>query len=245
MENIGIETTQNVDIQYNIASIGDRVLAQIIDLLILFGYAFAMMFILIYINQAFYNTSFYYPTAVFIVLYLPFFFYDFLSELFLNGQSIGKKILKVRVVKLDGSQPGLSSYFLRWLIKPIDVFFTYGSVGIITMLINGKGQRLGDLAGNTTVIKLRNEVRLEEILIPKLTENYQVIFPQVKLLTDQDIQIVKEVLNHRKNTDAYSYQNILEKAKEGISNKMGVKSEMNALFFLDKIVKDYTYLNSI
>jgi uncharacterized RDD family membrane protein YckC len=245
MENIGIETTQNVDIQYNIASIGDRVLAQIIDMLILFGYAFAMMFVLIYLNSAFYKSTFYYSTAAFIILYLPFFFYDFLCEMFLNGQSIGKKILKTKVVKLDGSQPGLSSYFLRWLIKPLDVFFTYGSVGIITMLINGKGQRLGDLAGNTTVIKLKNEVKLEEILIPKLSQSYELKFPQVSLLTDTDIQIINEVLNHRKNTDVYSYQLILNKAKDGISNKMGVQSEMNALLFLDKVVKDYTYLNSI
>ena len=244
MENIGIETTQNVDIQYNIASIGDRVLAQIIDMLILFGYGFAMIFVVLFLGDTFSGSPFYFPTATFIILYLPFFFYDLLSEIFLNGQSLGKKILKIKVVKIDGSQPGLGSYFLRWLLKPIDVFFTYGSVGIITMLINGKGQRLGDLAGNTTVIKLKQEVKLEEIMIPKTMENYEVKFPQVSLLSDKDIQVIKDVLNHRKNTDAVSYQNILEKAKVGISNKMGVHSEMNALFFLDTVIKDYTYLNS-
>jgi hypothetical protein len=66
----------------------------------------------------------------------------------------------------------------------------------------------------------------------------------VSLLSDKDIQIIKDVLNHRKNTDAFSYQNILEKAKVSISNKMGVQSEMNALFFLDTIIKDYSFLNS-
>jgi len=244
MENIGIETTQNVDIQYNIASIGDRVLAQIIDMLILFGYGFAMIFVVLFLGDTFSGSPIYFPTATFIILYLPFFFYDLLSEIFLNGQSIGKKILKIKVVKIDGSQPGLGSYFLRWLLKPIDVFFTYGSVGIITMLINGKGQRLGDLAGNTTVIKLKQEVKLEEIMIPKVIQNYEVKFPQVSLLSDKDIQVIKDVINHRKNTDAVSYQNILEKAKVGISNKMGVQSEMNALFFLDTVIKDYIYLNS-
>lgn len=244
MENIGIETTQNVDIQYNIASIGDRVLAQIIDMLILFGYGFAMIFVVLFLGDTFSGSPIYFPTATFIILYLPFFFYDLLCEIFLNGQSMGKKILKIKVVKVDGSQPGIGNYFLRWLLKPIDVFFTYGSVGIITMLINGKGQRLGDLAGNTTVIKLKQEVKLEEILIPKTIQNYEVKFPQVSLLSDTDIQIIKDVLNHRKNTDAISYQNILEKAKISISNKMGVQSEMNALFFLDTVIKDYTYLNS-
>lgn len=244
MENIEIETTQNVDIQYNIASIGDRVVAQIIDLLIVGGYAIAMIFILSFIGNMFSGSPYYYPTATFIVLYLPFFLYDFLCELFLNGQSFGKKLIKIKVVKIDGSQPGIGSYFLRWLIKPVDVFFTYGSVGIITMLINGKGQRLGDLAANTTVIKLKQEVKLEEILLPKTAINYEVKFPQVSLLSDKDIQIIKDVLNHRKNTDAFSYQNILEKAKVSISNKTGVQSEMNALFFLDTIIKDYSFLNS-
>lgn len=244
MENIGIETTQNVDIQYNIASIGDRVLAQIIDILILFGYAFAMIFVILFLNDTFSGSPFYYPTAIFVILYLPFFFYDLFCEILLGGQSFGKKIMKIKVVKIDGSQPGIGSFFLRWLIKPIDVFFTYGSVGIITMLINGKGQRLGDLAGNTTVIKLKQEVKLEEILIPRTIQNYEIKFPQVSLLSDKDIQVIKDVLNHRKNTDAVSYQNILEKAKAGIANKMSVQSEMNALFFLDTVIKDYTHLNS-
>ncbi len=244
MENIGIETTQNVDIQYTIATIGDRVLAQLIDLLILIGYGFAMIFFLIFINEQLYGSEFYYPTAMIIILYLPFFFYDFLCEVFLNGQSIGKKILKTKVVKIDGTQPGLGSYFLRWLIKPVDVYMTYGSVGIIIILINGKGQRLGDLAGNTTVIKLKSEVKLEEILIPKLSTNYQVKFAEVNLLSDKDIQIIKDVLNFRNKTDVYSYGKIIEKAKEGISQKMGVQSEMNALMFLNIVVQDYTYLNS-
>ena len=244
MENIGIETTQNVDIQYNIANIGDRVLAQIIDLLILGGYAFAMIFVLIFLNDTFSGAPYYYPTAIFIVIYLPFFFYDFLCETFFNGQSFGKMLIKIKVVKIDGSQPGIGNYFLRWIIKPFDVFFTYGSVGIITMLINGKGQRLGDLAANTTVIKLKQEIRLEEILVPKTIQNYEVKFPQVSLLSEKDIQIIRDVMSYRKNADALSFQNILEKTKTSVSNKMGVQSEMNALFFLDTVIKDYTYLNS-
>ena len=244
MENIGIETTQNVKIQYNIASVGDRVLAQIFDLLILMGYIFAAIILWTYIIDTFSNSPFFFPTAMMVILYLPIFFYDFLCEVFLNGQSIGKRIRKIKVVKIDGSQPGIGSYLLRWIIKPIDVFFTYGSVGIITMLINGKGQRLGDMAANTTVIKLKQEVKLEEILIPKAIQNYEVKFPQVNQLSEKDIQVIKDVINFRLNTDAKSYQNILDKAKLGIANKIGVQSEMNALIFLDTVVKDYNFLNS-
>lgn len=244
MENIGIETTQNVNIDYKIASLGDRVIAQIIDFLILFGYAFAMMFLLIYINQALYNSSIYFPTAYFVILYLPFFLYDFIFEVFLNGQSIGKKLMKIRVVKIDGSQPGLGSYFLRWILKPIDVFLTQGSVAFITLLINGKGQRLGDLAANTTVIKLKQDVKLEEIILPNVEGTYEVIFPQVSLLNDRDIQIIKDVLNHKMNADIYAYQNLVDKAKIGIARKMGIEADANGLKFLNTVIKDYIHLNS-
>lgn len=244
MENIGIETTQNVDIDYKIASLGDRVVAQILDFLVMIGYAIAMGFILIYFNTVLYNTSFYYPTAFGIILYLPVFLYDFICEVFMNGQSIGKKAMKIRVVKIDGSQPGIGSYFLRWILKPIDVFITQGSVAFLTILINGKGQRLGDLAANTTVIKLKQDVKLEDILIPKVEEKYEVVYPQVSLLNDSDIQIIKDVLNHKMNLDMYSYQNLVDKAKLGIAKKMGVEPDANGIRFLNVVLKDYTHLNS-
>lgn len=244
MENIGIETTQNVEIDYKIASLGDRVLAQIIDFLILFGYAISMGLFLFYLDSALSNTSFYYPTAFFIILYLPFFFYDFISEVFMNGQSIGKKAMKIRVVKIDGSQPGLSSYFLRWILKPIDVFITQGSVAFITILINGKGQRLGDIAANTTVIKLKPDVILEDILIPKIEQTYTIVYPQVSLLNDNDIQIIKDVLNHKMGFNSDQYQVLVEKARQGIARKMGVEADANGIRFLNDVLKDYTHKNT-
>ena len=244
MENIGIETTQNVDINYRIASLGDRIIAQILDTLIIAGYLIATILLWIYLNNNFNNSPFYYPTAIIIILYLPVFLYDFLCEVFLNGQSIGKKMMKTKVVKIDGTQPGIGSYFLRWILKPIDVFLTYGSVGLITMLINGKGHRLGDLAANTTVIKIKAQVKLEDILVPETKETYNVVYPQASVLSDSDIQIIKEVLNHRVETNTFVYQNLIDKTKERIAMKMGVEPDSNGIRFLNTVIRDYTHLNS-
>lgn len=244
MENIGIETSQNVDINYRIASIGDRIVAQILDFLILGGYVFATIILWTYVIDTFSNSEFYFPVAMMVILYLPMFLYDFICELFLNGQSLGKKIMKIKVVKVDGSQPGIGSYFLRWILKPIDVFFTQGAVALLTILINGKGQRLGDLAANTTVIKLKQDIRLEEIVIKQEPTNYEVKFAQVSMLSEKDIQIIKDVFYHLRNADPNSYSTLLEKAKIGISNKMGVQTEMEAIVFLDTVIKDYNFINS-
>ena len=243
MQTIEIETTQNVNIEYPVASVGERVVAAIIDQLIMVGYLIAFIFFYIWLLNVTEGSAFYFPVAYFVVLFLPLFFYHLLSETFLNGQSFGKKIMKMRVVKLDGSQAGIGSYFLRWIIAPIDIYFTYGSVGLITMLINGKGQRLGDLAANTTVVKLKASARLEDTILHSTPVNYEVNFPQVSNLSDKDISIVKEVLDlNYKQPDAMMYERILHKTKEAIEKKIGVSSNLHPLTFLDTVLKDYNYL---
>jgi len=245
MQTIEIQTTQNVNIEYPVASVGDRVVAAIIDQLIMVGYLIAIIFLYIWLLALTEGSVLYYPVAYFVILFLPVFFYHLLCETFLNGQSFGKKIMKMRVVKLDGRQAGIGSYFLRWILAPIDIYFTYGSVGIVTMIVNGKGQRLGDLAANTTVVKLKAEAKLDDTILRATPANYEVKYPQVSLLTDKDIAIVKAVLDmNYKNPDIFVYEKILQKTKAAIQQKTGITSTLRPITFLDTVLKDYNLLLS-
>lgn len=241
MQKIQIETSQNVAIEYELASIGDRALAQLLDSLILAGYLI-VLFLLMYLLRL--SDGFFGGLAFWIILYLPVFFYDLLLETFLNGQSFGKKIRKIKVVKIDGTQPTFISYFLRWILKPVDVFFTYGSIGIITILIGGKGQRLGDLAAGTTIIKIRNDANLDQTVFTKVSEGYQPAFPQVTYLSDREIELVKEALEHNTRlTDLNTYDRILEKVKDAVAKKTGISTTMTTRAFLRTILKDYNSIN--
>jgi len=245
MQTIEIQTTQNVHIEYPVASVGDRVVAGLIDQLIMIGYLIAIIFFYIWLLNVTEGSSFSYPVAYFVILFLPLFFYHLLCETYLNGQSFGKKMMKMRVVKLDGTQAGIGSYFLRWILAPIDIYFTYGSVGLVTMIVNGKGQRLGDLAAHTTVVKLKAETKLDDTILRATPVNYEVKFPQVSALSDKDISLVKEVLDlNYKNPDLVVYTNILNKTKEAIEKKIGVTTTLHPLTFLDTVLKDYNYLLS-
>lgn len=238
MSKIEIETTQNIKIEYNLASIGDRIIATLIDLLILVGYVILVALI---VAQFDFNIG----IAAGIIIYLPVFIYDLLCELFLNGQSFGKKIRSIKVVKIDGSQPSFIGYFLRWILRPVDIWFTYGSVAIITILINGKGQRLGDLAANTTVIKTKTDTTLEDTIFTRIRENYEPRFSQVSALNDRDVGLVKEVLLQvSKINDPYVYDRLLSKAKEVVAKKMGITSDLRAITFLQIILKDYNHTMS-
>jgi uncharacterized RDD family membrane protein YckC len=240
MEKLDITTTQNVDIEYTIASLGDRIVAQIIDLVILFGYTLISFFIFTFVFDSF---SFGFPIALMVLLFLPAFFYDFLCEAFMNGQSFGKKIMKIKVVKVNGSQPRLINYFLRWILKPIEVYIAYGSVALITILINGRGQRVGDLAGNTTVIKLKKYVKLDELILPKIVVDRKIVYPQVSGLNDEDIRVIQEVILYRKNADILVFSTVLEKLKIKMEEKLNVIASTDSLTFLSDIMKDYEQIN--
>jgi uncharacterized RDD family membrane protein YckC len=238
MHEIQIETTQNVTIEYKIGSVGDRIIANLIDLLILIGYTIALVLL---ISQLKLKPG----IAGVVMLYIPVFFYDLLCETFLNGQSFGKKIRKIKVVKMDGSQPNFLSYFLRWILRPVDIWFTYGSVALITILINGKGQRLGDLAANTTIIKLKDEATLDDTILMKVKEDYVPNFPQVSVLNDKDIGVIKEVLERvSKIDDPFVFDKIVTKCKNVILEKLGTNTDLRSITFLQTILRDYNYLNN-
>lgn len=230
MYNVGIDTTQNVRVEYNVASIGDRIVATLLDYLF-----FAAYFFLIYLlNSAF---NFINGWGIGALISLPVLLYDLVLELLYDGQSYGKMIMKIKVVKIDGSRPGIGSYLLRWLFRIIDTRILAGVVAIVTILINGKGQRLGDIAAKTTVIKTTEKLSLRDTILGQVDEGYEVVFPQVAQLSDKDINIINEVLNYGLNTQNWK---TIDQLADKVKQTMEVKTNLNNVQFLRTVVKDYT-----
>jgi hypothetical protein len=165
-------------------------------------------------------------------------------EYFFNGQSPGKKMRKIKVVRLDGSSATLGNYLLRWIFRLVDIFLAQGGVAILTILINGKGQRLGDLAAGTTVIKLQSKTSLYDTVLMPLPEGYQGLYPQVKQLNDNQIALVKEVLQVTfANPDVELKNKLQNHIKTALEKKMGIISNEESRTFLDTVLKDYTFFN--
>ena len=234
MQKVGIQTTQNVLIDYEVASLGERIGAYLLDGVLLLAY----LFILGYVNIELYQL----PLYLNVILVLPVFLYHLVCEVFFNGQSIAKRQLHIKVVRLDGTSPSLGSYLLRWILRPVD-FLLYGSVAILCILIGGKGQRLGDIAAGTTVVKYHKEAfsQVQAVYAPDLPEDYVVHFPQVNRLTDQDIALIRETLQlYRRTANAEPVHIMSEKAKELLQ----VETDMPPVKFLNVLIKDYQYVSA-
>ncbi|TAE95622.1 MAG: RDD family protein, partial [Runella slithyformis] len=187
---VRVQTSQNVDVEYEPASIGERILANLIDYLIYIAWGIGGILLF----QAFHSGGSLSTFFSILFLFLPIAFYPLFTEYFLNGQTLGKKALKIRVVRLDGGKPTLGAYILRWLLIVIDSQLFTPFVAVVAVAAGGKGQRVGDIAAGTTVVKINKTVSLDDITYQPLAENYTVRYPEAAQLSDRDIETVRVVL---------------------------------------------------
>lgn len=236
MDNFQIETAQNVSIYQNVASIGERLLAFLIDGVILFAYWLVSLFILAKFGVDSQSTGDVW--AYYLVLGLPVFLYHLLFETFMDGKSPGKVALKIRVVKLDGSKPGFGSYVARWIMRIVDISITSGGVAVVSILMTERGQRLGDMAAGTTVISERKRAKLSDSLLVDIPENYVPTYPQVTVFNDSDVQLIKTLYTDAKRNGNH---NVIIKLAERLKEKMGVTPEEHNISFVERVLADYNY----
>lgn len=231
---IFIDTSQNVSIEYELAGLGSRVAADLIDLAIKFGYyifSYVVIFAFAYMRS--------YPLMIVaaFLLFIPLIFYSLIFETFMQGQTIGKKVLKIKVVKLDGQQASFSSYLVRWLFIFVDFFPVFPIIGLLCVAMSKRQQRVGDMIAQTTVIKLSDGVSLRDTLYERLAVNHEISYPEVSLLSEEDIIVIKKVLNTPEYLDNYDMVYTLTNK---IQSKMNVtRREPFPQEFLQAVVKDY------
>jgi len=236
MQTIDIETAQNVVVQHEVASVGDRAVAYLLDSLVVIAWVLFWFFISSFLDLwRLGGTLSGILTVVFVAL--PLLFYHLICELTMDGQSIGKRAKKIRVARVDGGQPTLGQYLIRWTLRMIDGFYW---VGLIVILINGKGQRLGDIAAGTTVISLKRRLTLQDTLITKVEEGHVVRIPEAVRLNDAQARMIREVLNAKlANSKVRVVEEMAEKVRKVIGNEgVGIGSQE----FLETVLRDYVFL---
>ena len=242
MSQLAINTTQNVTISFTAASVGERIGAYLIDMLIKIAYfifVFYIFFYLLNLNKIIYQMDNWSQMAIYMLFYLPVALYSLVLELLFEGQTFGKKLVKIRVVKLDGYQASFGDYLIRWLFRVIDISISSGIVGLIAMVVNKNTQRLGDISAGTAVITLKSKISINSTILEEIEDVYQPRFPLVIKLSDNDVRIIKE--SFERSVVQRDYQTLIklrEKIEQfaGITNKMG-----NDMDFIRTVLKDYNY----
>jgi uncharacterized RDD family membrane protein YckC len=157
-----VATPERVSFGYQVAGLGTRAIAQLLDLLIVFG-------ILVAIALAaggaatFTNNAILADLILIIGGFITVFGYFWASEAMWSGQTLGKKAFRLRAVGDRGEPLTFVQAGIRNVVRIVD-FLPYGyGVGVVVLFINGKGKRLGDLAAGTIVVKDSDHVWLWQL----------------------------------------------------------------------------------
>ena len=232
MTAIKIQTAQNTLLFQTKASLGERMIASVLDALVIGAYALiGTIFMSIFSME---------PVFMMIFL-LPAYFYTLLLELLFDGQTLGKMVMKIRVVHSEGQNVSFTSYLLRWILRLVDIWMLFASVGVLSILISKKGQRIGDVAANTLVISNKPSQKLQELRYTKKTEEGKTLmFSQVNLLEDKDIELIREVLAFGKEARYHgAAATMLKQTSQSLKKKLHIETDMIPVKFLEQLLNDY------
>lgn len=242
MDTIRVNTTQNVSLSYTAAGVGPRILAAMLDGFFVFAYSVLIILLFSWAikrnhyseNYESYETYNQIMIGLLILFLLPASLYHLLCETFLNGQSFGKKILKIKVVKLNGTQPNFGSYLIRSMFRLID----RPLIAIITVAVSKNSQRFGDMVAGTTVIQINRPVSIKETILHQQKPEYKIVYPQVALMTDTDANTIREVLDFSFRQNQPQHLSLLSKK---IKEKYAIADvKQNDTEFLNTLLMDYS-----
>lgn len=230
---IQVQTAQYVPIEYEAATAGERIVAFLLDLALQFAY--------VYLTSYFFFTADLYGATWYLPFVLgPFVCYPLACEALFNGQTPGKSVMKIRVVKLDGSSPGFTSFFMRWILGWFENWLLFGIPSLIATASNARGQRLGDMAAGTAVIRLKFKVRFEHTLFRDSDDDYRPHYPFADRLSDKDVAIINELL---RSNEGAAKERLLEKAARRVESLLGITAqEPLPREFLSRLIRDYNHL---
>lgn len=250
---VKLDTGFNIEVEFPLSPFHRRFFAWLIDFIIQWVYLWLAAETLTAVTDGAWSNQIW-----IIVLYmLPFIFYHLVCEVMMNGQSIGKMATSIKVMTLQGGQPSLSQYLIRWMFRIIDFpfllligvmqgYITWWVVlllfaGLISMIVSPKSQRLGDLVAGTILIDLKNRTSWQDTVFTEVEDTYQPRYPQVMQLSDRDINTLKNIIETVKKRNDYD---LAWKIADRIQGKLKIQTEQDALEFLKTMLKDYNYYST-
>jgi uncharacterized RDD family membrane protein YckC len=271
MSIVRVATNFNIDIEFTAPPFYRRLVAWLIDIVILILYVIiAVRFFTWLIETIGYGEENHVVFwGVYMLLILPFALYHLVLEATMNGQSIGKKIMKIKVISENGGRPSLGQLIIRWLIRTSDYMLLTIIIVMVTLNENGislspqmygaltvaialllldlvlvntrKQQRLGDIVAHTVLINTNQKEKITDTVFLEVSDKYVPQFPQIMQLSDRDINALKGIIDTARKHKDY---NMAMMAAEKIKSHLKIDTNMEPEEFLEVLLKDYNYLST-
>jgi uncharacterized RDD family membrane protein YckC len=265
MSTIRVNTNFNIDVEFPAAPFHRRLGAWLIDVVVLVFYCI-LAFKLVSLARGNTGSSGETSWIITMMVLLPVIGYHLICEVVMNGQSVGKRIMDLRVVTEDGGRPSVGQFVIRWFIRTSDYMVILIAIAaplgfggdvqffwqiaasfcllltdIVLVNASKKGQRLGDILAHTMMIRSAQKADINSTIFLAVHDTYTPSFPQVMALSDRDINALKGILDAAIKHGDY---NLADRAAVKIKNHLKIETELSPFDFLEVLMKDYNYLSA-
>jgi uncharacterized RDD family membrane protein YckC len=231
---IEVVTPERVELSFPIAGIGSRFTAAFLDTLIL-GLIDILIFVFfLFVLFPLASAGSYLWTvliAIEIVLYFVISFgYFVYYEFQRNGQTPGKRMMRIRVMKYGGLPVDLTSAMIRNLMRPVDLALFASAIGFLVIFLSKLSQRTGDYVAGTVVIHDRmvslqdlDKYMKKEKSSPDLYEKS--VLGRFRKLSDEDARLIELFMERRHEMDLESRREYASRIASGIRSKVNIKED--------------------
>jgi len=251
---VKLDTGYNIEVEFAVAPFSQRLLAWVVDVMVCWMITAALA-TLTKTDSFFVWTNTW--TLKGLLVSLPVLFYHLFCEITLNGRSLGKMLVKCRVVTEEGGQPGIGQYLIRWSFRIVDLPYwifpaaIYGVMpwwtvplvfsGIAAVMLTPKSQRIGDIVAGTIVIDTRSSTSWQDTVFAELSDTYKPRYPQVMQLSDRDINTLKNIIDTVKRKNDHALAN---RIAQRILSKTKMETDQYPIDFLETLLLDYNYYST-
>ena len=253
MLTVKLDTGFNIEIDFPISPFHRRMFAWCIDVMVMFFYGLLCSKLTDFLPRQKLSEE----QWLYILIGFPVLFYYPVMEILTNGQTIGKKIVGIRVITLEGGQASISQYIIRWVFRladfPVWIFGAiangslpwYTSVlafsGVACVIMSDKSQRIGDIVAGTIVIFTRSKTSWQNTVFTEVKADYKPHYPQVMQMSDKDLNSLKMIIETVKKNNNHE---LAFRIAERIKSKLNIQGDQDAKDFLESLLKDYNYYSN-
>ncbi len=216
-DRLRIETPEGVAIELTLAGLGSRLAAAVVDGLIKLGILLALIVIAVAGGVALGDDLIVGASSLLAVLVITF-GYDILFETLDSGRTPGKRAASIRVVRMGGQPVGFVSAAIRNLLRLVDMLPFFYAVGIIAILTSRHGQRVGDLAAGTVVVRDRKVAA--DLPPPLQVAPASAVSWDVSAVTAAEVAAVRQFLERRSSLRGEVRERLARQFAEGLRPKV-------------------------
>jgi uncharacterized RDD family membrane protein YckC len=243
LEKLNIDTPEQVALEFSLATVGSRFLALAVDSLIQLGCAVVLFLVValgLRVASATFEPARPWVLALFVLgLFIINFVYFAVFESVWNGQTPGKRLIGLRVIHASGRPISVFEAILRNVVRIADQLPGIYAIGIVSVFLTERSQRLGDLAAGTVVVHERAVEAAVEAFTPRADSAHTLTHYGASRLTGEEISVIELFFRRREELDGYARLRAAHQIAARIRERLGITAKIDNEQLLEEIVAEH------